>query len=79
VVATADPKLKAEVYEEMGFAVKYDPRRRLVSVESRPPSACRTVGVGGGTTTNPDWRLSPWSCPNRQPGWGSQRVDEEPA
>jgi hypothetical protein len=49
VLATADPKLKAEVYEELGITVKYDPTRRLVSVESRPPSACTTVSVGGGT------------------------------
>jgi hypothetical protein len=41
----ADPKLKAEVYEELGVRVTYDPHRRLVSVSAGP---CTTARVGGG-------------------------------
>ena len=68
VLATADPKLKAEVYEELGITVKYDPTRRLVSVESRPPSACTTVSVGGGTGHNAV------SAFDAYPAWGSSHV-----
>jgi hypothetical protein len=62
VLATADPKLKAEIYEELGITVKYDPTRRLVSVESRPPSACTTVSVGGGDLNTDGSRVE---CPGR--------------
>jgi len=32
VLADADPKLKAEVYAELGVSITYDTERRLVSV-----------------------------------------------
>ena len=47
VLATADPKLKAEVYAELGVSIRYEPERRLVIAEARP--ACTKRGVGGGT------------------------------
>lgn len=46
VLATADPKDRAEVYAELGVSVTYDPVRHLVAVEARP---CTTERVGGGT------------------------------
>jgi hypothetical protein len=46
VLATADPKLKAEVYRELGVRAHYDPHRRVVSVTAGP---CTTERVGGGT------------------------------
>lgn len=46
VLATADPKLKTAVYEELGVQVLYDPHRRLVSVSAGP---CTTERVGEGT------------------------------
>jgi hypothetical protein len=49
VLATADPKLKAEAYAELGVSVTFDPLTRIVSAESRPEGACRTECVGGGT------------------------------
>jgi len=51
VLATADPKLKAEVYAELGVSVTYDHERRLVSVEAGPPGPCTTERVGEGFTT----------------------------
>jgi site-specific DNA recombinase len=49
VLATADPKLKTEVYEELGISVTYDPTRRVAKLESRPQVAWAKVSVGGGT------------------------------
>ena len=49
VLATADPKLKAEVYAELGISVTFDPVTRVVAAESRPEGACRADRVGGGT------------------------------
>jgi DNA invertase Pin-like site-specific DNA recombinase len=46
VLATADPKMKAEVYLELGVQVEYDPRQHLVSITAGP---CATERVGGGT------------------------------
>lgn len=46
VLATADPKDKAEIYQELGVQVAYDPAKHLVSVTAGP---CTTVRVGGGT------------------------------
>ena len=46
VLATADPKLKQEVYRELGVQVHYDPHRHIVSVSAGP---CTTERVGGGT------------------------------
>jgi hypothetical protein len=45
VLADADPKLKAEVYAELGVAVTYDHKRRLVSVTAGP-KPCTTERVG---------------------------------
>jgi site-specific DNA recombinase len=49
VLATADPKLKAEAYAELGISVTFDPVTRIVAAESRPEGACTTECVGGGT------------------------------
>ncbi len=48
VLATADPKDKAEVYAELGVRVTYDHHRRVISVTAGP---CTTARVGGGTQT----------------------------
>jgi hypothetical protein len=50
VLATADPKLKAEVYAELGVNVSYNHERRVVHVETRPKNACATGRVGEGIT-----------------------------
>ena len=46
VLATADPKFKAEVYEELGISVTYDPTRyvvadRITTGESVGQGKCR--------------------------------------
>jgi len=51
VLATADPKLKAEVYAELGIGVAYDHERRVVTVEARPEVACAKQRVGEPTCT----------------------------
>ncbi len=48
-LAEADPKLKAEVYEELGVTVTYDPTRRVAKLGSFPRAAWGAVCVGGGT------------------------------
>lgn len=48
VLATADPKDKAEVYGELGVQVHYDPHRQVVSVSAGP---CTTERVGKGDCT----------------------------
>jgi site-specific DNA recombinase len=48
VLATADPKLKAEVYSELGIEITYNHVARLVSVTAGP-NACATERVGEGT------------------------------
>ncbi len=47
VLADADPKVKAQLYDELGVTVTYDPVKEVVSVESLP-AAWATVSVGGG-------------------------------
>jgi hypothetical protein len=42
VLGDADPKLKSQLYEEMGISVTYDHLTRTAS-------ACAKVSVGGGT------------------------------
>jgi hypothetical protein len=42
----ADPRLKAEVYSELGVRVTYDPHRRVIGIGAGP---CSTARVGGGT------------------------------
>ena len=49
VLEEADPKLKAEVYADLGVSVRYDPVLRIVHVEAQPKDACSTGCVGGGT------------------------------
>ena len=60
VLADADPKLKAQLYDELGITVRYDPSTRVVLAQSRPQIACATVSVGGGTLTlsTPAWETS---------------------
>lgn len=36
VLATADPKLKAEVYEELSVSITYEPDRRVVIAQATP-------------------------------------------
>ncbi len=48
-LAEADPKLKAQVYEELGITVTYHPSRHVARIESRPATPWATVRVGGGT------------------------------
>jgi hypothetical protein len=62
VLATADPKLKAEVYAELGVRVAYDHERRVVKVEARPANACAKGRVGEPTSPFSDWRLQPWGA-----------------
>ena len=38
-LVAADPGLKAQLYEEPGIAVRFDPVARIASVDSRPNSA----------------------------------------
>jgi hypothetical protein len=52
---------RQRVYRAAGVCLRYQR-----SAEGEKITASLRVGlfrVGGGTTTNPDWRLSPWSCP----------------
>ena len=60
VLATADPKLKAEVYVELGVSVAYDHERRVITVETRPKGACANGRVGERTSSISDCRLKPW-------------------
>jgi len=45
VLAKADPKLKAEVYAELGVQVHYDPHRRVIGVSAGPSSTERVGGA----------------------------------
>jgi site-specific DNA recombinase len=47
LLRTADPKLKADVYAEMGVSIRYEPERRIVLAQAQP--TCTNRGVGGGT------------------------------
>jgi hypothetical protein len=44
----ADLAIKAELYDELGLRLTYQPDEQLVVIESRP--ACTTGGVGGPRT-----------------------------
>jgi hypothetical protein len=60
-LARATPEQRASIYPDMGLRVTYSPEEpERVAVEV---DACMTVRVGGGTATNPDWRLSSWPGP----------------
>ncbi len=45
VLATADPKDKAEVYAELGVRVAYDHHRRVIGVTAGPSTTARVEGV----------------------------------
>jgi site-specific DNA recombinase len=49
LLAHADPKLKAQLYEELGISVRYDPTKHVARIESRPANPWARVSVGGGT------------------------------
>jgi hypothetical protein len=57
LLRAADPRLKAEVYAELGVRVTYDPHSRIVSVSAGP---CTKARVGGPDYAKPDWRIQPW-------------------
>ncbi len=46
LLGRADPKIKAQVYAELGVSLTFDPHRKVVKVKARP---CSTERVGGGT------------------------------
>ena len=68
VLADADPKLKAQLYEELGITVRYDPSTRIVVAQSRPEIACANVSVGGGI------RINTVGLFDATPAWGSAHV-----
>ena len=50
VLADADPKLKTQLYDELGITVRYDPSTRIVAAQAGQQIACATVSVGGPIT-----------------------------
>ena len=46
VLADADPKLKAQVYAELGITITFEPGSRIVVAEARPASTTERVGEG---------------------------------
>lgn len=58
VLAEAEHADKAELYDQLGVRLRYDPSGS-VSVQSKPRGV--TVGVGGGTTP---WRPWVWTRQN---------------
>jgi hypothetical protein len=59
VLATADPKDKAEVYRELSVQGHYDPHRHIISVAASP---CTTERAGGGHAPEVH-ALSSWKIP----------------
>ncbi len=55
VLASADPKLKVEIYSELAVSVAYDQEQRVVSVQTRPKSVPR----GGRRRCRPPGRIEP--------------------
>jgi hypothetical protein len=53
VLRHADPKLKAEVYADLGLTLTYHPAERRVAVEVDSSLACSKVRVGGGDLNSP--------------------------
>ena len=51
VLADADPKLKAQLYNELGISVRYTPIARMATANT-------TVRVGGPDRAKPDWRVT---------------------
>ncbi len=64
----ADPKLKQQVYEELGITVTYDPDRLVAKLESRPQIAWAKVCVGGGI------RINSVGIGDAYAAWGSAHV-----
>ena len=62
VLRTADPKLKAEVYAELGVEVTYDPEHRKVLVSAGPNRVQQNVSENrrARSRTKRHWRLEPW-------------------
>jgi len=63
VLKTADPKLKAEVYAELGVEVTYDPEHRRVVVSAGTTRLQQNVSENrpARSRTKSHWRLGPWS------------------
>ena len=49
VLADADPKLKAEVYADLGIRLTYRPAEELVTVEAAPTRGQPSVSEGRST------------------------------
>ena len=60
--ADADPTLKAQLYEELGITVTYDPDRRVIRLQSRPAIAWGAVCVGGGSSTLSTPAVEEWAA-----------------
>jgi site-specific DNA recombinase len=62
VLGTADPKLKAEVYAELGVEVKYDLERRMVLASAGPARGQQSVSENrpASSRTKGHWRLESW-------------------
>lgn len=62
VLEADEPAKKATLYESLGLALKYEPRKRRVLVEA-DLGGVRPVRVGGPKSLNrhPEWRIRPWS------------------
>ena len=58
-LAKADPNLKAQLYEELGVEVTYDPTRRVIAIGAGP---CATERVGGGLPQTPTGDCLPGRC-----------------
>jgi hypothetical protein len=62
VLADADPKLKAEVYAELGVSITYDTERRLVSVTAGlAPCTTERVGEAYRTISTRPWQME-WAA-----------------
>ena len=59
-LGTATPEQRQVLYGELGLSMTYNPEDDSLDVEVRP-SVCTQVRVGGGTCTETDWRVRPWS------------------
>jgi site-specific DNA recombinase len=51
VLHQADPRDRAEVYNQLGLKLTYQNDKRLILVETRPDQACIKLGVRGATLT----------------------------
>jgi site-specific DNA recombinase len=57
VLAMADPKLKAQLYDELGLELQFNPERRTVLIEASPGvlRTCRRGEVDSNPTTTRHW------------------------